>query len=161
MALFKSTQVTNNQPPLSASGADDLVPVFGDFTIPSGFASGDVVEFGALPLGYVPVDIIIDHEDLGGTMTGNAGLLSGEYNASGARTCGAEFISGGDFSTAAGIKRMTAAGGGRIAPTTYASVAAGGATHRGWGMTFSTVTTPTVGAKIRATLLVRTAIEAA
>jgi len=160
MALHKSTQVKNRLPIPSASGANDLVPIFGDFTIPAGFASGDVVEFGGLPLNYVPVDLIVDHEDLGGTMTANFGLLSGEYDSNdGARTCGAQFISASDLSTAAGIKRMSAAGGGRLAPATEASVIAGGAKTRGWGAVFSTVTTPTVGAKVRATLLVRPAAE--
>lgn len=161
MALFKSTQVTNGVTVLSACGANDLVPLVGDFTIPAGFAANDVIEFGALPFGYVPVDLIVDHEDLGGTMTGNFGLLSGEFGASGARTCGAQFLSAGDFSTAAGLKRMSAAGGARITPATAETVAAGGATHRGWGAVFTSVTTPTVGAKIRATLLVRAQVEGA
>lgn len=159
MALFKSKQVVGKLPIPSASGSNDLVPIVGDFEIPTGFAANDVVEFGGLPFGYVPVDLIVDHEDLGGTMTANFGMLSGEYDSTGARTCGAEFISAGDFSTAAGLKRLSAAGGARIAPTTNATVAAGGAADRGWGATFSAVTTPTVGAKIRATLLVRPQLE--
>ena len=159
MALFKSTQVTNGVTVLSASGANDTVALVGDFVIPAGFAANDVIEFGALPFGYVPVDLVVDHEDNGGTMTGNFGLLTGEFGASGARTCGAEFISGGDFSTAAAVKRLAVAGGTRIAPTTAETVAAGGATHRGWGAVFTSVTTPTVGSKIRATLFVRAAVE--
>lgn len=159
MALFKSKQVATKLPFISSSGANDIVPVVADFDIPAGFASGDVVEFGALPFGYVPVDLIVDHEDLGGTITANFGVLSGEYDSTGARTCGAEFISAADLSTSAGIKRLSVAGGTRLAPTTPASVAAGGPQHRSWGAVFSTVTTPTVGAKIRGTLLVRPQLE--
>lgn len=157
MALHKATQVASGLPVPTADRATDLVPIFGDFTIPaSGFASADVVEMAGLPAGYVPVDVIIDHEDCGGTITGDVGVLTGEYgkavDANGAaRDCGAEFISAGDFGSA-GVKRMNAAGGGRIAPVDYT---------RGVGFKFTTVTTPTAGAKIRFTLLCRPAIEGA
>lgn len=159
MAVFKSLQLAAKLALMSASGGNAPVPIVGDFVIPAGFASGDVVEFGGLPFGYVPVDLIVDHEDLGGTMTANFGLLTGEFDTAGARTCGAQFISAADLSTAAGIKRLSAAGGTRIAPTNDASVAAGGPVDRGWGASFTTVTTPTVGAVIRATLLIRPKVD--
>ena len=147
MALFKATQVVNKLPVPSANGAVDLIPVVGDFTIPTGFASGDVVEMGGLPDGYVPVDLIVDNEASGTTVTSDFGLLSGDFDATGARTCGAQFIAAAALQTA-GIKRLAVAGGARIAPTVTGK-------GRGWGFVASTVSVPTVGAKIRATLLVR------
>lgn len=145
MALFKATQVVNKVPVPSAAGATEVVPIVGDFTIPTGFASNDVVEMGAIPAGYVPVDLIVDNASCGTTVTSDFGILTGDYNATGARTCGAQFAAAQALQTA-GIKRMAAAGGGRVAPTTN---------DRGWGFVASTVATPTVGAVLRATLLVR------
>lgn len=155
MALHKATQVANGLPVPNADRAIELIPIFGDFTVPAtGFASGDVVEMAPLPPGTVPVDLIVDPEDLGGTMTADVGILSGEYGkaldgSGNPRTCGAQFIPAADLGTA-GIKRMSAAGAGRIAPSD---------TVRGVGFSFTTVTTPTPGAKVRLTLLCRPAIE--
>jgi len=145
MALFKATQVTNKVPVPSADGATAVIAIVGDFTIPTGFATNDVVEMGPLPAGYVPVDLIVDNAACGTTVTSDFGILSGAYNATGTRTCSAAFASAQALQTA-GIKRMAAAGGGRIAPTTA---------DRGWGFVSTTVSTPTVGAVLRATLLVR------
>lgn len=145
MALFRATQCSRLTPYPSADGARDLVPIIGDFTVPAGFAAGDVVEMGALPPGYVPVDLIADNQALGVTVTADFGILSGNYLDSGARTCGAQFAAAQALQTA-GIKRLSAAGGARLAPSTA---------ERSWGFVASAVATPTVGAVIRATLLVR------
>lgn len=151
MALFKATQVRNGVPIPSAANATDLIPVVGDFVVPAGLAAADVVELGPIPGGYVPVDLIVDHGDLGGTVTADFGILSGNYGdgvhgAASARTCGAQFAAAQDLSTAAGLKRASAAGAGRIAPTTN---------DRSFGFVASAATTPTAGAVLRATLLCR------
>lgn len=150
MALFKATQVRNGVPVPSAGNATDTIPVVGDFVVPTGFASGDIVELGAIPAGYVPVDLIVDNAALGTTVTSDFGILSGNYGdgthgASTTRTCGAQFAAAQALQTA-GIKRSAAAGAGRIAPTTN---------DRSFGFVASTVATPTVGAVMRATLLCR------
>ena len=56
MALFKATQVTNKVPVPSADSATEVIAIVGDFTIPTGFASNDVVEMGPLPAGYIAVE---------------------------------------------------------------------------------------------------------
>lgn len=149
MALFKSTQVTNKQQVMTADRASDAIVIFGDFVIPTGITTSDVVEMLPLPAGYVPVDITIDNAALGTTMTFDAGLLTGDFDSTGARTCGAQFMTAQAGQTA-GIKRMAVAGGGRIAPTTNT---------RGVGLSFSSVSTPTVGAVLRMTMLCRPAVE--
>jgi hypothetical protein len=149
MALFKATQVVNKQQVMVADRASDLIPIFGDFAIPAGFATNDVVEMVPLPAGYVPVDVIVDNAALGTTMTCDVGLLSGDFDSTGARTCGAQFMTAQAGQTA-GIKRMAVAGGGRVAPTTNT---------RGIGFAFTSVSTPTVGAVVRLTLLCRPAVE--
>jgi hypothetical protein len=146
MAFFQAKQIRDQVPVPSANAATDVIPLVGDFTIPTGFATNDVVEMVILPAGYVPVDVIVDHASAGTTVTSNAGLLSGVGGTvDAARTCGAEFMSAQAFQTA-GIKRMAAAGGGRIAPTTG---------DRGIGFVSTSVSSPTVGAAIRMTVLAR------
>lgn len=150
MALFKATQVRNRVPTPSAAGATEVVPVVADFVVPTGFATGDIVELGPIPAGYVPVDLIVDHAALGATVTADIGILSGNFGdgahgGTTARTCGAQLAAAQALQTA-GIKRMAAVGSGRIAPTTN---------DRSFGFVASAVTTPTVGAVLRATLLIR------
>jgi hypothetical protein len=145
MALLKSVQVTNNVPVPSANSATELIHVVGDYTIKTGDAAGDIIEMVALPAGYVPVDVITDNQALAATSVGDVGIMSGNYRDSGARTIGAEFNSGANFATA-GIKRMDVAGGGRIAPTTN---------DRSIGLKLTSLTTPTVGNKVRMTLIAR------
>lgn len=150
MALFKATQVRNKTIVPSGNGATDVIAVVGDFIVPTGFATGDVVEMGALPGSYVPVDLIVDNAAMGATVTADFGLLTGDYDSGtngGAttRTCGAQFAAAQALGTA-GIKRAAAAGAGRIAPATA---------DRAFGFVASTVTTPTVGAAVRFTLLCR------
>lgn len=150
MALFKAAQVVAKAPIVTADRASEVIALNGDFVIPSGFATNDVVEMAALPRGYVPVDVIVDNAALGTTMTFNCGFLSGDYDGtSQARTCGAEFMSAQAGQTA-GIKRMAVAGAGRIAATTN---------NRGVGFVFTSVSTPTVGSAVHLTLLARPAIE--
>lgn len=163
MALLKSLQVTRGDPIPNANGAAEIVPIFGDFVVPAGLAANDVVEMCGLPAGYVPVDVIVDNASLGATVTGDVGILTGVYGAAldlagAARDCGAQFIAAGAFQTA-GIKRMAAAGGGRIAPAVDAGN--GVIYDRGVGFKFTTVTTPTVGAVVRFTLFCRPQISGA
>lgn len=161
MALFKATQVRNKTLVPAGTTATDIIWVVGDFTVPAGFTTNDVVEMGALPGGYVPVDLIIDHVALGATVTANFGLLSGVYDSGvhgGAttRTVGTEFATAQALQTP-GIKRSANAGATRIPPT----LTVGGqvAEDRGFGFVATAVTTPTVGATIRCTLLCRPASD--
>lgn len=139
MAQFNSLQVTRGDIVPNALDAVDVVPLVADFTVPAGLAANDTVILGTLPAGHVPVDLIVDNEDCGGTITADFGLVAANGSV------GAEFINDADLGTA-GIKRLSAAGGARIAPS---------ATDRRWGIAFAAATTPTAGAKVRATLLVR------
>jgi hypothetical protein len=152
MALLKSTQVTRSQPVPNADRAIELIPIFADYTLTGSEASADVLEMLPLPPGCAVVDVILDTDDLAGTtFTANVGLLTGEYGAGGARTCGAEFMSAKALGAAAAIFRADVAGYTRIAPS---------GTTRSIGLALTTVTGPTAGAKVRLTALVRPAVEA-
>lgn len=161
MALFKSKQIAAKAPIPTADRAVEVIPIFGDFDVPAGFASGDVVEMCPLPAGYVPVDLIVDNAAMGTTVTSDVGIVTGLYDAAlnlagAARACGAEFMAAQDFQTA-GIKRMAAAGGGRVAPAYDAGN--GVQYNRSVGFVASTVSVPTVGATVRFTLLCRPAVN--
>jgi hypothetical protein len=163
MALFKSTQIAAKAPIPTADRAVEIIPIFGDFTVPAGFAANDVVEMVPLPAGYVPVDLIVDGASLGATVTGDVGIVTGVYDAAldlvgAARNCGAEFIAAAALGTA-GLKRTTATGATRIAPVYDAGN--GVQYNRSIGFKATAVTTPTVGAAIRFTLLCRPAINGA
>lgn len=149
MALLKALQVRNGLPIPSANGATEIIRSVGDYTIKTGDAAGDVVEMCPLPAGYVVVDHVVDNQALAATSVGNIGILSGNYNETGARTCGAQFNSAANFATA-GIKRPDVAGFARIAPTTN---------DRSVGFVLTSLTTPTVGATVRMTLFLRAQSE--
>lgn len=151
MATLQATQVVQRLPIPSACGYEEI-HIFGDFTIPTGIAANDIVEMVGLPAGYVPTSVVVDCESLGGTMTAAVGLMSGTYGSNSAsRTSGAEFMTGKAFGTA-GVYSADVAGSHRIAPTTA---------DRSIGIKFTTVTTPTVGAKVRLGLRARPALEGA
>lgn len=169
MALYQATQCKYPGPIqalLNADGANDVVAIVGDFTLPAGLVSGDIVEMVGIPAGYVPVDVIAASEGLGTTMTADVGILSGNYGAllgldgSSARTCGAEFMTGKAFQTA-GIYRMDVYGGAQIAPTLgdMSTTPVPTTGDRGVGVKFTTVSAPTTGKKMRVTLLARPRIE--
>lgn len=153
MALFKSAQVAANAPIPNADGAMDLIPIFGDVTqIASGLLTGDIFEVCPLPAGYVPVDVIFDHENLGAAYTAAVGIMSGNYGEGGSRTCDASLIAAATCQAAA-VKRLNVGGATRIAPTTN---------NRSIGVVISsTLTSPVNLAKFRVTVLARPAINGA
>ena len=158
MALFKSIQVTNKAPIPSVNAATDLVCIFGDYTLAGTEASSDVIEMVPLPAGFCIVDVIVDTADLGTTVTADVGLLSGDYDATGARTCGATIMTGKALGTT-GIYRADVAGFARTAPLSESAGTTGAPGHRGIGFALTTVSAPTAGAKVRLTLLARPSIN--
>lgn len=151
MAKLKSVQVAADLPLLTASSANDLIPLFGDYVMTGDEAEDDILELVGLSAGYVPVDVIVDSEDLGATAVVKVGVMSGDFNSDEARTCGGEFIAAGNIAAAA-LLRMSVPGGGRVAPTQN---------DRGIGLEFTTLTVPVEGAKIRVTVLARPQIDGA
>ncbi len=140
MPLKQSTQVAAGAPVPSMREGGEPYAITGTYTVKTGDASGDVVEFGGIPANATVLDLIIHHTGFATTV--DAGILSGDYaQKSDARTCGAEF--GAAIATAtAGIARLATSTTG-IALSTE---------EKGWGIKFNAA--PTVGRVIRATLLV-------
>lgn len=152
MALFKSKQVADRLPIPSANAATDLIPIMGEWTVPAGLVTGDIVEMAPLPAGYVLTDALLDHQALGAAFTGALGVMSGNFGDGGARTCDASIIAAATRQ-ADGVARLNVPGATRIAPTTN---------DRSVGLVISgTLTSPVVGAKARVTLFVRPMVEGA
>lgn len=151
MANFKGVQagLASYYPVPSADAATDIVPVVGDVVLPAGTASGDIIEVIPYPANHVLVDLIVDVEDLGTTWTADIGVMSGKWGDSGARTCGAEIMTGKAFGTA-GVYRADVQGFTRLAPSTDT---------RSIGIKGTTIGTPTTGAKIRVTAFFRPQVE--
>lgn len=151
MANFKSVQATNAAyfPVPSADAQTDLIPIVGTYVLTAASATADIIEMVPLPAYYALVDVIVDTEDLGVAWTADVGIMSGVWGASGARTMGAEIMTGKAFGTT-GVYRADVQGYTMIAPA---------ATDRSIGIKGTTVTTPTAGAKIRVTALVRPQVE--
>lgn len=151
MANLKSVQATNASyfPVPSADAQNDLIPIVGTYVLTAGSASADIIEMVPLPAGYALVDVIVDTEDLGTTWTADVGIMSGVWGAAGARTMGAEIMTGKAFGTA-GVYRADVQGFTMIAPAT---------TDRSIGIKGTTVSVPTAGAKIRLTALCRPQVE--
>ena len=169
MAFFQAVQCKYPGPIpalMNSDGANDVVAIVGDFTTVTGMVSGDIVEMVGLPANYVPVDLVIASEALAATITLDVGVLSGNFGAlldiaGSARTCGTEALAAQSFATA-GVFRPNKPQFGLLAPTagdpTTTPVATTG--DRGIGLKITgTLTTLTVGAKVRFTLLARPKVE--
>lgn len=157
MANLKSVQATNASfvPTGNAGNATDTIALFGDYVTLAGLANGDIIEMCPLPAGYVVDDVIVDVEQIDSngvpTITHDVGIMSGAWGDSGARTCGAEFVSAATTARTGGIGRMTVVNGSKVAPST---------TTRSIGLKVSAaIATLVVGAKIRLTALLRPQVE--
>lgn len=105
MAMWQAQQLLYPGPIaafMEANGANDLIPLFGDFVVPAGLAVGDIVEMVCLPGNYVPVDLVAAFEAVGTTCTVDIGTMSGNCGAllntdgSTARTMANEFNAAAD-----------------------------------------------------------------
>lgn len=109
MALFQSKQVVNRNPVPSLDGGNIVMPIHAEFVVPAGgIAVNDVVEMFGLNPALRVLDAIVHNTAAGAGATFDMGYLSGAYGRTGgtARTCGNEFIAGGDLN-ATTVKRLT------------------------------------------------------
>ena len=168
MALFQAVQCRFPGPiqaVINANGANVAVPVVGDFVVPASMAANDVIEFVAIPSGYVPVDFILSIDAIAAVATMDIGVITGNFGAlldvaGAARACGSEG-SAAAAGAAAAVLRMTKIQLAVLAPTlgdpTTTPVTSG---DRGFGVRLlAGFATPTVGARMRMTLLVRPRID--
>lgn len=151
MALKKSAHALGQIPTPVANGCE-IVVCRASYTLTADLALGDLIQMMDLPVGHVPVDLILDTDDLGTTGGVSVGLLNAnkddlDTTASG----GAAWLTGGDVATAATGLRADAGG-----LRAMARCAASQTANRPVAIKIATDTTATSGT-IGVTLLYRSA----
>lgn len=119
MANFKSALcqlMTGYNPPITPSRAGEVLAVRGECSLPDTLAANDIVELVPLPPGCVPVDAILDADDLdtGGSpsITLTAAIINSGATDIVANT---NFFTASTVAQAGGVARMDKATGPRIA----------------------------------------------
>lgn len=151
MALKQSAHARGVITTPVAAGCE-VVVCRASFTLTADLAVNDIIEMMPLPAGHVPVDIILDTDDLGTTGAVAVGLLNAakddlDTSASG----GAAWLTGADVNTAAAGIRADSAG-----LRAMSRCAVSQSSNRPIGIKISTDTTATSGT-IGLTLLYRSA----
>jgi hypothetical protein len=109
MALNKSAHAKGIVPTPVAVGCE-VVACRAEFVLSADLAVNDIIEMMQLPAGHVPVDLILDTDDLGTTGAVGVGLLnSGKTDIDTTASGGAAWLTGGDVATAATGLRADAA----------------------------------------------------
>lgn len=113
MAVLKTPYASGLYPMPVAQGAEVItVPLI--YNLAAVFASGDVIEFGFLPQDHVPVDWVIDNDDLSTTAAGafDFGILdaTGLAVSTAAADGGAKWLAASTVIQAAAYTRATFSG---------------------------------------------------
>lgn len=151
MALNKSAHAKGIIPTPVAAGCE-VVVCRAEFALSADLAANDIIQMMDLPAGHVPIDIILDTDDLGTTGAVSVGLLnSGKTDLDTTASGGAAWLTSGDVATAATGLRADAGG-----LRAMSRCAADASANRAIGIKIATDTTATSGT-IGLTLLYRSA----
>lgn len=151
MALLKSAHAKGVIPTPVASGCE-VVVCRASYAIAADMALNDIIELMVLPAGHVPVDLILDTDDLGTTGAVGVGLLNtGKTDIDTTASGGAAWLTGADVNTAAAGLRADSGG-----LRAMSRCAVDNSANRSVGIKISTDTTATSGT-IGVTLMYRSA----
>jgi hypothetical protein len=139
--------VKGNQPVSYPGSAGDVIYNRFTMSVPLNTAIGSCLEIGVIPPNCRVVDMVLENDALGASVTASVGVISdsrtppappGSYSAAdlAARTTGTEFFAAATALSAAAATRMSAATGFKVAPAPY---------ERGIGITTAGATTTPVG----------------
>lgn len=110
MALLKSAHAKGVIPTPVANGCE-VVVCRASYAIGADMALNDIIQLMDLPAGHVPVDLILDTDDLGTTGAVSVGLLNtGKTDLDTTASGGAAWLTNGDVNTAAAGLRADSAG---------------------------------------------------
>lgn len=106
-AIYQSKEALDARPAISAERAGAVSVVRGLIPVTAALAANDVGEAVRLPAGHVPVDVILDSDDLDTngtpTLTLDVGFMSGIPGvADGSRTVGTDFLAASTAGQAGG-----------------------------------------------------------
>lgn len=138
-STFQSVNVSANRPAADACAAGEIKTVRGTYAIGAALVVNDLIQLVKLPPEHVPVDCIIDADDLDTDAT-PAIVLS-----AGVATAYNNLIATSTIGQAGGMARLDQKGGNRVAPATSETIygvkvqtgPATGATTGTIGMTMS------------------------
>lgn len=107
--------------PAPIADESDVVAVRYKYSLAAALALNDRIEMGVLPADHVPVDFVVDCDDLDSngapTITLDCGIMSGTPGVADAtRTVGTEFLSASTVAQAGGVVRAATVGAFRVAP---------------------------------------------
>lgn len=130
----------------------EIVVCRASFTLAADLAADDIIQMMPLPAGHVPVDLILDTDDLGTTGAVSVGLLKDDLSDLDTTVSGgAAWLTAGDVNTAATGLRADATGLRAMSRCAVSQTA-----NRPIGIKIATDTTATAGT-IGLTLLYRAA----
>lgn len=113
MATYETTQVASSRPPATSTSAGQAVFTYGQFTVATALALNDVIRLCQLPPGHVPVDFILDTDDLDTNGTPTIVVKAGIEGLGSAN----QFLNASTVGQAGGVARADQIGFSRIAPT--------------------------------------------
>lgn len=153
---FKSKQVAANEAMVTASQAGVVIACRREFSLTEALELNDIIHFGNLPAGHVPVDVIVDSDDLDTNGTPTIVLQAGILNADKTdidttASGGASWIGSSTVGQAGGIARASDKAVARVVPSST--------TDQAYGIKVSTgpATGATTG-KVGFTLLYRSLV---
>lgn len=118
MAVLVSSAVSQKLSPV-ACGHGGLLAVRGVLALAAALAANDILDMVELPANHVPVDVVVDTDDLdsGGSpaITFDVGIITGTPGSSSSRTAGNQFVASSTTPQTGGIIRTTKALGVRVA----------------------------------------------
>jgi len=151
MAILQTDYAKGIRPMPVAQGAE-VIAVRMEYSLAAALAASDVIEFGFLPADHVPVDYLIDTDDLdsGATITTDFGLLTSAGTAVSTATAdgGAKWLSADTGLRSATNLRPTANTITRVQPSS---------SNRKVGMVIAAGPSTATTGKIGVTLLYRAA----
>ncbi len=131
--------------------AGETVSQVWDYSALATLIATDIIELAQIPPNAEPIDFILTCDDLDSdgtpTIVFDLGIMSGDWgNTDGARTCGAEILSGSTLAQAGGVERPTLKTAFRLAPSAEA---------RSIGMKITTVAATPAAGSVNLTTVVK------
>ncbi|MGE4072719.1 MAG: hypothetical protein AB7E72_16240 [Lysobacterales bacterium] len=110
---YQSTKIARNQPAKTSSGYGPVADRV-EFDLTAALALNDTIDMVKLPAGHVPVDLILDTDDLDSGVAAIV-LHAGLRKADGTNDDPDAFIASSTVAQAGGVARLSAVAGLRIA----------------------------------------------
>ncbi len=119
-STLNSAQAAASQPPVTGSRAGMPVTVRFEYSLSAALVVNDIIYMGDLPAGHLPVDLMVDTDDLdtGGSpaIVLQAGILNaGKTDIDATASGGAEWLGSSTVGQAGGMARMAGKAMSRVA----------------------------------------------